>query len=401
MSGTAASARLPLATDPAFAARLRTLLERAVPHVVELAAPLRPRLLVVMGSAAAGEAVAVAAREGLLPLSDLDLGLFVAGRVLPAERARVRAELRAALAPTVRELGLIHDPIDLGCYSLEAFARQPLTLELATLVVRPCVLWGDPACLAGRRRDAVPPFEPLRLVLNRVTETLLPAGEAVDPDWLGAAAHAWAPEPVEADWRRAHRCAKLALDLEQAHLAAHGLLVPSIRRRGELFASRVGEGEDWVAWRLRPGWPPPGDTRSGETARLARATLDRIARGAGLDEFDPADRRHWRRLLALETGTARERGRRWARLLRARPTRTSLALASRWAGSAWPASLAALAVTLAWLDARGAGPGDGARLRAWLVREAPACQDLPVPHWNGAWARALGAWVEWVRAAGG
>jgi hypothetical protein len=398
MSGTAAAARVPLAIDPAFDARLRALLERAVPRVLEQAAPLRPRLLVLMGSAASGEAAGVAARDGLLPLSDLDLGLFVAARVAPAERARQRADLRAALAPTVRELGLTHDPIDLGCYEQDAFTRLPLTLELATLVTRPCVLWGDASCLAARRHEAVPLFEPLRLVLNRVTETLLPAGNPVDPGWLEAGGPRWAAEPVEADWRAAHRRAKLVLDLEQAHLAAHGLRVPSIRRRRELLASPAGER--WTPWRLRPAWPPP-DAATHETTCLARETLEVIARRAGLAAFDPGDRRHWGRLLALETGTARERGRRWARLVRARPSLAGVALASRWAASAWPASLAALAVTLAWIDAQGAGPGDGARLRGRLVREAPSCQDLPVARWDAAWARALGAWVEWVRAAGG
>ena len=99
MSGDAAAARVPLATDPTFEARLRVLLEQAIPRIVERAAPLRPRLLVLMGSAASGEATAVAAREGLRPLSDLDLGLFLSVAVAPAERARQRAELRTALAP--------------------------------------------------------------------------------------------------------------------------------------------------------------------------------------------------------------------------------------------------------------------------------------------------------------
>lgn len=375
------------------------MLDRAVPLIADQAAPLQPILLVLMGSASSGEASAVTLRDRILPLSDLDLGLFVARPVAPVERARLRDGLREALAPAVRELGFTHDPIDLGIYEQGYFARMPLTLEMATLVSRPCVLWGDPSCLAGRRGEAPPIFEPLRLVLNRITEAVLPPGGPADPGWLGARPPRWAAEAAPFDWRTAHRWAKLVLDLEQAHLAAHGLLVPSIRGRDGGLDS--AGGVPWTRWRLQPSWPPP-EFAALETARLAHRTIAAVARRAGVPDFDPGDRAHWRRLLALEPGEGRERLRRWVRLFRARPSSAALRQGVPWAGRAWPASLAALAVALAWIDASGAGSGDeGERLRALLVREAPSCQDLPVARWDDSWARALGAWVEWVRAAGG
>ena len=60
-----------LSFDPAFDARLRALLDAALPRIVAHAARLRPRLLLLTGSAACGEACAVGANGGFLPLSSI------------------------------------------------------------------------------------------------------------------------------------------------------------------------------------------------------------------------------------------------------------------------------------------------------------------------------------------
>jgi hypothetical protein len=362
-----------------------------------------------MGSAAHGEAVAVATREGVAPLSDLDLGLFVDTPVAPAERERLRAGVREALAPAVRRAGLTRDPIDLGVFSVRHLPALPLTLELAGLAARPQVLWGDPAALAARRGEPVPRFEPLRLLLNRVVEALVPADGDPEPQLTGPDPVAWGLEPQWGDWVRAHRWGKLVMDLDHARLAAGGVLEPSIERRSRLLAeSGPAElrsmREAWRSWRARPAWPPP-EVRLPALAEAAGETLRAVVERPGAPAFRPGDPAHWRRLLALETGDRRERARRWWRLLRARPrtvgSGAALRLAVRWAPHAWPASLAALGTTLTWLDAHArAADADPAALRGLLVREVPSCQDLPGDAWSEAWARALAEWVGWVRAAG-
>ncbi len=399
--------RHALSADPEFEARLNVLLERSLPIILAAAQDWRPRALLILGSAAWGEASGVAIDDHYLPLSDLDLGLIVESPVSPQQRDRLRRELSDNVRPWIAELRLTADPLDLGFFDLPYLPRMPRTLELAEVFSRPRLLWGDAACLSAAGARIPPPFEALRLLCNRVIEWLAAApGEASSQ--RGMTPPVWPASPAECTWRYAHRWGKLVLDEGKAWLAAQGVHESALRARDELLRARLG-GQTaamittWTAWRLAPHWPPP-PVDLGALAALGQAVVGAVARDAGIESFDGAQRAHWLRLLAQEGGPHRERLRRWVRVVRTRPAGISrtraLRMASRWAHVAWPASLVGLGVCLAWLDAAGPARGVSRALHARLAREVPLCDDLPVSAWNEAWVEALRGLAAWMRSAG-
>jgi len=425
-----ASVASALAVDADLDARLRTLLGAAVPRIAAHAAALRPRLILLMGSGARGEAAGAKTEGHWLPLSDLDVALFTERPAPPGWRAALRDALARDLRGVLHATGLRANPLDVGLFPLLAFYRAALTLELFEGVSAGPVLWGDPACLEPRRGERPGPFEAQRLFTNRVHETLLPeSGRSwlrlaapTAPRWSGAphaaAGSADAAGPADiAEWREANRWAKLAIDSGKAWLAAQGHYESSLRARPARIhevaaAERAGDPAwlghlaRWTAWRLAPAWPPPGvDLAS--LAASGREVLGLVARQAGVEaEGLPVEPRAWRRLLAKEEGPSRERLRGWKRLLWGDPGAAMVSFALRWASHAWPVSLATLCLSLAWVEAVGATSGlrgldgeEGRLLRRAIAREVPECRALAAGQWDGSWEGAFAAWTTRARAA--
>ncbi|MFH1145160.1 MAG: hypothetical protein V1774_11505 [Candidatus Eisenbacteria bacterium] len=404
---------VPLSMIPDFDERLQRLLHASVARIVSRAAPLRPRLLLLTGSAACGEASAVPRGARFLPLSDLDL-LLMTERPAPGEwRSGLASGLNRELSGLLEELGLERNPIDVGLFPLLFFYRTPLTLELAEAVSQGIILWGDPACLQPRRGELPRAFEALRLLTNRVRETLHREVHS-GGGFTSPRGPSWNAEPADEDWREAHRWAKLGLDGAKAWLAARGRLEPSLRERCTAIRDFAGATpswlpviEAWTVWRLAPSWPPPAIDPAALSA-LGREVLGAVARDVGLPETLPVTAGAWRKLLEREGGGTRDRFRAWRRFASLRPSRISrsraLWFALRWAIDAWPASLATLSLALVWIQAAGAaGSGDdlavsdeGRRLREHLITEIPGCRDLPADRWDESWERALRAWAQWA-----
>jgi hypothetical protein len=409
----------PLSPDPRFDQALSRLLTRSLHHLIDAAGPLRPRALLLMGSAACGEAVGVHVPEGgWLALSDLDLGLFVERTASAIERERLQAGLREALAPVLRELGLSASPIDAGIYSLSRLRGIPRTLELAEIDTQTMLLWGDRDAIAERLGPLDLAFEAQRLVLNRVVEAIAPPPAAGDLALAPPTCPVWREVPGHEDWRAAHRWAKLPLDMAKAASMLRGAHAPSCSQRLAWFEREAASGtmdlgalgspdllaqvRDWTAWRLQPAWPPPGVDVRPIAAGIA-ALLEQAARGDGIEPLMPASRAAWLRALAREGGGGWERARRWKRLLARRQRGVALpralGFAWRW-GRVWPATLVTCAVATAWIAAAGEDPR-ARELRALLAREMPICQDLGEASWDEAWSRALQRLLVWVREAGG
>ena len=346
----------PLSTNSDFDEALRKVLSPAIEWIRASASRFRPRVILLMGSAACGEANGVLHDGQLLPLSDLDVGIFVDEMGGPPERARFREALAAEMAPIAREAGLAHNPVDAGFISLPNLARMPVTLEMCETARRPCVLDGDAKALRMLIKTEPAPFEGIRLLFNRVAELMM-AGPAADESWPRV--------PGPKDWRRAHVTSKLVLDICKAFMAIHGHLEPSIQRRMEHIERPLCEQSvtdaaglltligRWARWRLSPSWPPPGVDGS-ELARLAERVLVDGARASGLARYSLGDAASWKPLLGREGGPGRERLRRWGRMLRVRPNGCSWVSAARfaraWGGAAWPGSLAALLLCLYWTE---------------------------------------------------
>ncbi|MCK4414460.1 MAG: hypothetical protein KAY32_13045 [Candidatus Eisenbacteria sp.] len=439
--GGETSLRRALAQDPALDGALRALLGEAIPWVVERNARLQPRLLLLMGSAAVGEASGVRCAGRILALSDLDLALFTERPGSADWKPATRIALTEVFGARVRALGLTDDPLDIGLFPLPFFARMPLTLELAEAIGHGARLWGETGCLDIRRGELPRTFEALRLLGNRVRETLLPP---LGRGWLTfdpPSAPAWGAAPDAAAWHEAHRWGKLVLDGAKAFLAAEGDLEPSLRARCRWLGAaeepgRGGEAagaqapaalqarldpealrqiERWTAWRLAPAWPPP-PIELGAIARVGRAVLARTAAAGGIPDISLPSRATWLRLLSQEGGSARERLRSWSRLCRTRgpgdPREAGLRLAIGWGRRAWPVSLATLALAAAWLaaidgadeDGAGAGDGDGDghgyALRRWLRAEIPHCRGASRASWDDSWSEAFRRWFAWLAAAG-
>ncbi len=389
----AASPSSHLSPHPELDRALHALAGEAAAYVREQAAGLTSTspLLLVLGSAASGEATGVELGHRLLPLSDLDLGLFLEHGVTPDASRRVRQGLAERLHPVVERFGLTDDPVDLGIYDLGFVRRMPPTLELCEAGRAPRALIGDPAPLQALGAEPPRPFEALRLALNRLAEGFAdaaPGGPAASAGgtWAtDAGGTAWPDEPDASAWRAAHRAAKLPTDLLKALLAARGTLVPALSQRLTLVGAALEQARlldqalegwggstpsdllsAWIRWRLQPVWPPP-PLPLGAVAHLARAVLGEVSAQLGAAPAESRRPGTWRRLLAAEDGPARERWRRWQRMVRCRPAGISASeawgCAMRWAPrGAWPASLAVLAFGLAWLGARaGAPPRDSER----------------------------------------
>lgn len=388
------------------------LLDAAVPRIMERARPHRPRLLLLMGSAAVAEAGAVRLEDRILPLSDLDLGLFTEKAPGGAERRELSAWVERGLRETVQKLRLAHNPIDLGLFPLPFIRKMPITLELCDAARDPVVLAGDPQALGDLAGAEPRPFEALRLLFNRVVETLRPHGEAADGPLISAPP-LWRENPSAEDWRRAHRWSKLVIDPGKALLAASGRLEPSMRKRLGLLERMPAEGpaahegyppalRDWTGWRLAPVWPPP-ELPLRVLAHLAWQLTGAVARRLGMERFSPDERGAWQRLLSAEGGPLRERARRWRHMVRRRPqglsARRALLMALRWGPRVWPASLASLAFTLVWMEAAGALPG-APELRWLIAHEIPACKSGEAPVGGAAAERRVAEMVRWVRMAG-
>ncbi len=373
-----------LAIHPDLDRALRTLLPEATGWVRANAprAGSEP-LLLLMGSCAVGEASGVPLSGRLLPLSDLDLGLFLDRGPSSSEAAALRRALAERLAPTVARLGLVRDPVDLGIYDLEFARRMPPTLELLEAARRPVALSGDPAPLIGPAGDAPRAFEGARLALNRLAEALAPDPPPGDDGVAGPRIGGWGPYGEEAAawppaanpelWQAAHRASKLPIDLHKAAQAVAGRLVASIEERAALLKApaegdAAADGElasllgDWYRWRLDPCWPPPA-LPTAPLVGLVRQVLDGAAGAAGQTGFDPSSPTAWRALLASEGGPERERIRRWQRMLTARPAGMgpgrALRLALAWLPrGAWPRSLALVTFAAAWLEQKAGRGGE-------------------------------------------
>ncbi len=357
-----------LSPDPQFDGQLSRLLDIAIPCLRELTADLSPAALLLMGSASVGEAIGVRAGERYLPLSDLDLALFLDTPISGSQVAGLRSALSAALTPEVEAQGLAHDPVDLGVYSAPYLARLPITLELIDAAREPQLLWeGLGATLLSRCvLERPPPFEALRLVMNRIVE-------------IGSA------PPAPTDWHEAHRWSKLILDSAKAHLAFRGHHSPAFAGRLALLDQlKINPGiprealSEWAAWRTTPVWPPPAVPLRDLACSAATLLGEMLADGA-----TP------RGVLSLEGGAARERLRRWRLMLASRPPEigalAALRFALDWGMSAWPASLAILAYSVNWMETAGAPlpPGIG----SLIARRIPMCHATLVD-----WSRAAGAW---------
>ncbi|MBM3317092.1 MAG: hypothetical protein FJY75_04485 [Candidatus Eisenbacteria bacterium] len=448
-----------LSPQPALDGALRGLLAAAIPRLIDAAGGLRPRALLLLGSAAAGEACGVEAGGGRwIPLSDIDLALIVDSAPRAAERARVRDAVALALERERARLGLAADPLDIAIVARRALRELPVTIEWAEAFARPTLLWGELSGPAGEAGAFRPPFEALRLLLNRIAELAL---ESSGPAPTGGEAPAdWPASPEERDWRRAHRWAKLPLDAWKAWLAARGEIEPSAAGR-LVFLEGMGRAEcmermerperpesperpeppapaetperpgrtehpraasrppgaaaldaaapgwrglvaDWTAWRLRPAWPPP-QADPAAVGALADAVLGDLLSGLIGEDFRWSEARHWRLALAAEGGSARERLRRWRAVLASRPGGVGRAraarLAIRWR-RAWPASLGILVAGLAWTAAV-RRPEEAPALRARLAREFPLCQDPGNGAGEAASPGVPGRLAGWLRSGGG
>lgn len=388
--------RDPLSIQAGFSEALWAVLDPARGWIEAHADAFEPALILLMGSAAYGEAAGVPfeedGRRRYLPLSDLDVGIFVRRMGTVAERDAFRRALRAACEPPARRAGLTGCPIDAGFISLPELRRMPMTLEICEIARRPFVLAGDPGVLRDWIKAEPAPFESVRLLVNRVAELLRtrldsPGAPAARPPRAG---DTWVRVPEPRDWRGAHQCGKLVLDACKAYLALHGTLEGSVQRRlaeldGPLCRQSIPDAEAllatiraWGDWRLAPAWPPPGaDGRV--LARLAERILVDGTRACGVRAFAFDDGRSWRALLGCEGGPSRERARRWARLVRGRPPGCSLPwalrLACSWGASCWPATLGSFALCLYWTETylrAGLDPGGGPSLWAEVLREKPS-----------------------------
>jgi len=366
-----------------------------VPAILNASRAWEPRTLLLLGSAASGE-VHGRRSGGIWELySDLDLGLFVA-TVPPVDgRAQLRHALDQALAGIWASLGLRPNPLDVGVFHLGSLGAMPCTIELAAAAAEPCALWGDPALVAQALGPYDAPYEALRLVLNRVNETLLPAGEPARLLPGVGGARDWPERPERGDWQAAHRWSKLPLDAVKAWGIARGAPAPIAALPG---ARAVWQS--WGAWRQEPTWPPPPRAEA-ETSAAIGALLERLGEQL-LDRpwawVEPSD---WLALLRREAGTARARWRRWRRLLANAPPELSRLRLMRWGWqhrAVWPASLVALITAGASLDiVRGER---GAQWTRVLARRWPVCHDLESREWDAAWVAALERGLAWVRRCG-
>lgn len=382
--------RRQLSAAPDLNAPLQQLLDAATAVIAQAwPGPGEPQLL-LMGSGAAGDACGVTTADGKIqPFSDLDLALLVGEH--PGERfvSRVRSELDRRAAA----LGLTHNPVDLGIIRADALASMPRTLELLEAAADPVVLTGDAATVRRILGDApqLPaPFEFLRLVINRITETHVLADQEV------SCPETW---PAEADWSGAYRWGKLILDLGKADLASEGHLEPRVAQRMQLLRGLgrsqacLAASSAWSAWRAAPHWPPP-EVPGEMLGDWIRDLITRIAHKIGAD--DPQDYRAFTRILAAEGESARLSLHRWRRMIAGRPAGVGLlsavCFASRWALRARPASLAALAYTLARIDPGGLAPR--------LVRALPTPKAGAGPPSDAMIRRQLADLVRWTRAVG-
>ena len=412
--------RNPLSIQAGFSDALWDVLDPARAWIEEQAGPFEPALILLMGSAAYGEAAGVAfeedGRRRYLPLSDLDVGIFARRMGTVDEREAFRRALRVAIEPYAERAGLTAYPIDAGFISLSDLPRMPMTLEICEIARRPFVLAGNPAVLGDWIKSEPAPFESVRLLVNRVAELmrarLARPGRPEQP-----AREQWARLPQPGDWREAHQAGKLVLDASKAYLALHGTLEGSIRRRleavdGPLCQRAVSDAEAqlsatraeallstmraWGLWRVEPAWPPPGaDGRI--LAPLAERILIEGAQVCGVRAFAFDDVRSWRALLGSEGGPWRERARRWTRMVRQRPPGCSLPCALQlvrgWGPGCWPATLGGFLLCLYWTETymrAGLDPGGRPSLWTEVLRGSPSDVGAALRHFLPACSNDCG-----------
>lgn len=409
--------------------KLQVLLELAVSTVSTALVHQGDYLLLLMGSGAYGETCGVMVENRLLPLSDLDLLIIMPERYDPSLHKRLQQELDRVLAGVVEQERLTHNPIELGMGTVANLKSIPLTLEMLEAVIKPQVLCGDAAMLAPLMPVALrgpTPFEALRLLMNRVAETLVPR-EMTDITLAGMRMNQTIapatespvpiPMPMVTDWHETYRQGKLLLDMGKALLAARGELEPSLAKRNGRLATLITDlrpGSEplietltsWTHWRLAPSWPPPPLSMAviAEMADLLITTLgDRLPLPA-IGASDRAAIAGWRRVLALETGPFKERLRRWVYMARKRPVSVSspqmTVLALRWLGAAWPGSMASLMILLFWMTRIGMGTNRESLGRRGdcvksLVKEIPARRADGEPL-----EKKLAEYLLWARRAG-
>ncbi len=370
-----------LSPQPALNDKLRALLMMAVTWLQDHPGFSAVRAVLLLGSGAVGEATGVdlarypvrigdsskpVLSSGWMPLSDLDVALICNKTTEYADLYQLTTQLDQVLATESTRLGLNHNPVEIGILPLTSLKRSLLSLELCEAVREPVVLAGDTGVFSELDAAQVHPFELVRLVMNRVVETLAVGGEA---GVVPAEASRNSPEASRSEWTGAYRACKLGLDFGKVILAARGELEPSFRARGERlrasfdreqFPGAVKIGEmltSLTRWREAPSWPPPEFPATTHVS-LANETLATVCRALDitleqLNGIKPAG--VWQRVLALEKGSPRERLRAWLYLARSRPHQMSLTLTVLqtygWALRSWPASLARLSMLLLWCQA--------------------------------------------------
>jgi len=355
---------------------LRSLLAEAVSWLQNRTHEHPYRALVLLGSGAASEACGVRLPEAggrddgsgtaqspakWMPLSDLDLGLICHRPEDYPHLTLLRDQFNREFDQLVSKLGLTHNPLDLGIINLSHLKRSSMTLEVCEAVRQPVFLDGDQAAFSELSACDPAPFEALRLLANRVAETVAPTGLEREKQ-IESTAGALSPS----DWFRAYRHCKLILDMGKVLLAAEGSLEPSYRKRLKQLSLRCRSANSlqmeevekmiaaWTRWREAPSWPPP-ELPPAACSVLADQCLGAICGALGISErqLNRSDATSvWRTILSLEGGPAMERLRHWRSLLLNRPESVSFlpaaAKSMRWFFSAWPATLGALSLMLFW-----------------------------------------------------
>ncbi len=330
----------PFSRMEAFDDAIRTILLGSLEYVLDAVRPWKPVAVVLLGSTTVGEAVAVGAPGGLLPLSDVDLAAVTSSPLDFARLLEIRRGLAARFEALSHRVGLLRSPVDFGVFHLSHLRRTPPSLEVAAAATGRSVLWGDPGVWSDlpqlRHR-----FEAFRLLVNRAVEVGLMLGIP----------GSWATDPDPTWWQRGHWCAKMVVDLSKARLAAQGRLVASVEQRLSLLRQEgVGAGCEpaflpWYEWRLSPVWPPPRIDVRVLAAEWLKAVSEVLEVSGGADSHHMLA--SLKRVLPGEGGSWREMLRRWRRYASAAGGVRALRGLTNWLGC-WPASVVRAHAAVLW-----------------------------------------------------
>lgn len=177
------------------------LLERVITAIVDALGEESIESLLMIGAPARGDATITRTADGWESLSDIDIVCLAA----PTANTE---ELERRLAPAVvelnRELGDVCAGVDVGFRTHADLVSPAPAISNYECLRTPIVIWGNEKATEGVRPPdirSVPPAESLRLVHNRIVETLI-AGRLLDR----------ASEDERTATRVLYRVAKLALD---------------------------------------------------------------------------------------------------------------------------------------------------------------------------------------------